>query len=65
MESKEQNLKAVQSYKRSFCFLPWAGLDRNFKVGPVEFWPYFKAQNHGRTTDSKVKAYLDWLLVCL
>ena len=61
MENKEQKLKAVQSYKRSFCFLPWLNLDKNIEIGPVEFWPYFKDQNREKIADPKVKDYLDWL----
>jgi hypothetical protein len=39
-------------------FLPWVGVRKNIKLGPITFWPYYIEANQ-KVSDLKVKAYLD------
>jgi len=39
------------------CFMPWAGLDRELKLGPVAFWP-FSTQAENWITDKAIREHL-------
>jgi len=44
-------------------FLPWAGLQEEYSVGPVTFWPYFD-QAAKKVSDTKIKEHLDSYFNC-
>lgn len=39
------------------CFMPWAGLDKELKLGPVTFWP-FPMKTEGWVADTAIREYL-------
>lgn len=39
-------------------FLPWISFNKEYKIGPILFWPYYLMKNH-KIIDKEVIIHLD------